>query len=222
MSLRAFEDPRHSALVLRSNGQTVRTFPDVTSTGRQSWTWNGLSSTGELVPEGVYTFVVRASDRVGNSEVLRRRVEVSRQRLAWRTMRVAKPASRYSRADKNLDGWVRASASRYSGGAVVHGGGRSEFEFGRAFFAFRLPSSAIRIRSVAVCAQGVRTAAIGHPSSDSRTSGRSALSGYRSRAMHRGAAGAPRLRRRVAGSELHPPECHRRLDRLQRLLRHVV
>jgi hypothetical protein len=79
---------------------------------------------------------------------------VSRQRLVWRTMRVTVPASRYSSSGRSVDGWVRTSASRYSGGAVVHGGSTTS-SFARAFYKVRLPSGAKRFRKISVCAQGV-------------------------------------------------------------------
>jgi hypothetical protein len=153
MTMRAFEPLTSRARVVNASGRTVRRFSAVESGGKQVWTWNGRRSSGRLVPDGTYRFVVTSADRLGNKRTVGAKLVVSRQRLVWRTARVTLAASRYAAADRDVDGWVRASRSRYGGGAVVHGGSTMS-SFARAFYKVKLPRGAIKYRKLFFCAQG--------------------------------------------------------------------
>jgi hypothetical protein len=154
MRLRPLEPLTMNARVVNSRGKTVRRFSRVDGARSGSWTWNGRSSGGRLVSPGVYSFIVHASDRAGNDVAKSAKVTISSEMLVWKTRRLTVHASEYSFADNAVDGSVRASASRYSGGAVVDGGSTMN-AYARAFYRIKLPDGALRFKSFFFCAQGV-------------------------------------------------------------------
>jgi hypothetical protein len=124
--------------------------------GRYAFTWTGRRPNDSLLPAGAYRVVQVIRDRHGNSLRFQARTTLSHEQLVWRTMKRLVAARNYSSSDRKVDGWVRASASRYSGGAVVHGGS-TMYSYARAFYRVRIPADALKLRGLFVCAQGIAT-----------------------------------------------------------------
>ena len=86
-----------SISVKNANGSIVRTFTARTASGPYTWAWNGRTSSGSVLPAGVYTITQRLADPYGShpSAVKVAKVTLSLRKLTWSTVTVtARPGPR--------------------------------------------------------------------------------------------------------------------------------
>jgi hypothetical protein len=86
-----------SISVKNANGSIVRTFTARTASGPYAWAWNGRTSSGAVLPAGVYTITQTLADPYGShpSAVKVAKVTLSLRKLTWSTVTVtARPGPR--------------------------------------------------------------------------------------------------------------------------------
>ena len=79
-----------SISVKNANGSIVRTFTARTASGPYTWAWNGRTSSGSVLPAGVYTITQTLADPYGShpSAVKVAKVTLSLRKLTWSTVTV--------------------------------------------------------------------------------------------------------------------------------------
>lgn len=75
----------HKMEVRNSSGRVVRGLESGEGSWERSATWNGRDSTRRVLPAGTYTVVFRATDRVGHTSSVTKRVTLSHKRLVKKT-----------------------------------------------------------------------------------------------------------------------------------------
>jgi len=86
-----------SISVKNANGSVVRTFTARTASGPYAWAWNGRTSSGAVLPAGVYTITQTLTDPYGShpSAVKVAKVTLSLRKVTWSTVTVtARPGPR--------------------------------------------------------------------------------------------------------------------------------
>jgi len=92
--------------VRNSAGKVVRTGSVAPGTGAYSWSWNGRTSAGTMVPAGRYTITSTLRDAAGTVKSVRQSVVVSSKRLYWYSTDLHKAASQYQKKAASWGAWL--------------------------------------------------------------------------------------------------------------------
>ena len=105
-----------------STGKLVRAASIALGSGAYSWSWNGRSTAGALVPAGSYRIVQTLTDTAANRLAVTTTAALSHKRLYWHTATVTKYGDAYSVKGDPGTGSVSRSASGYYRGVRLASG----------------------------------------------------------------------------------------------------